>query len=385
MQSLRTAVASLIALVMSVMPAFMLGGVAVLVRQDLGFSESRLGIAVSSFYASSTLVSVAGGRLSERLGGVAAARLGVIVSTAALLAVAAMTQTWWHLLVWMSLAGAANAVIQPATSLALAEAIPLHRQGIAFGFKQTNAPVATLIAGASAPVIGVTHGWRWSFATVAVIAILFLVVAPSTSGGRPAPASGVGPPPPRRALLLIAVGGGLGVATAMALVGFYVESAVSAGYSIELAGLCLAIGSAVGTVARVFWGWLADARGSNGLRLVGLMLCVGAIGFALLGVVRSPGMLIAVTISIFVLGWGWVGLLLFAVARISPGATGYATGIVNAGTSFGGILGPFAFGVLVEQAGYPTAWAGAAASAFLAGTFVLVSGRFTAGPAVARP
>jgi MFS family permease len=160
----RTTAASTLALTISLLPSFVFGGIAVLARQELGFSESRLGFAISTFFVVSAAASVLGGRLSERLGGIRALRVGVAVSTVSLLGAAVASSAWIHLVWWLALGGLANAILQPATNLAIARAVPRGRQAIALGIKQTNGPLATLVAGMSAPLIGVTLGWRWAFA-----------------------------------------------------------------------------------------------------------------------------------------------------------------------------------------------------------------------------
>ena len=51
---------------------------------------------------------------------------------------------------------------------------------------------------------------------------------------------------------------------------------------------------------------------------------------------------------------------------MNPRHAGYATGTVQSGAYVGSVLGPLAFGFVVDNAGYPVAWAIAAFSAFLA-------------------
>jgi MFS family permease len=375
----RVAVTALVALIISIIPSFMVGGVAVLVREDLGFSESRLGIAISMFYATSALAAVAGGRLSERLGGIPALRVGVVVSTISLLGIAALTRSWGHLLVWLAIAGLGNAVLQPATNLAIARAIPLGRQGLALGFKQTNGPLGTLIAGLAAPLIAVPFGWRWAFVAAAAISLPFWIICPvgvqrTVSTGAKVRTDATS----KRALRLLATGCGLGVATSMALVGFYMESAVSLGHSIGFAGLCLAIGSGAGAFARVGWGWVADRFEMTGVSLITGMLTVGSLAFAGLAYSSAPVVLLLVTIAVFVTGWGWPGMMHLTTIRLYPEAPAHASGVVNAGVSLGGIAGPFAFGFAVEQVGYGPGWWAVGVTALAAAGFVLAAGKLAA-------
>jgi MFS family permease len=366
--SQRTLAAAFFAAVLSVMPTFLLGGVAVLVRADLGFSESRLGLCITAYYIVSMLAAVPGGHLAERLGGLRACSVGILLSAATLLSVAVLAHQWWQLVVCMAAGGLANALLQPATNLALARGIPMERQGLAFGLKLANGPTATLLAGLSASLIATTVGWRWAFVTLACLALVFFVVRPpGWRSQAPYVASAAdGPDAAVATLALIAVGCAFATTAGASLVGFYVESAVAGGLSVSAAGFMLVAGSVTGTVARAAWGWLADRRQTMGFGLTVLLLIVGGLAFVLLGVRAGPAVLLIATTLAFVAGWGWPGLLLFSVVRASPSSPGKATGIVIVGTSSGGVVGPTVFGFLVEHAGYAVAWRAAAVAVLLA-------------------
>jgi MFS family permease len=365
--SRRTLAAAFVAAVLSVLPSFLLGGVAVLVRADLGFSESRLGLCITAYYVVSALTAVPGGHLAERLGGLRACSVGIMVSVVALLSVAGLAHSWWQLALCLSIGGLANALLQPATNLALARGIPEHRQGVAFGFKLANGPIATMLAGLSASVIATTVGWRWAFVAMACLALVFYVVRPpGWRSETPYVAGAVNQPDADTSTLsLIAVGCAFATAASAALVAFNVESAVAGGLSIEVAGLVVVAGSLMGTAARIGWGWLVDQRHSTGFGLIVALMVVGAAAFHMLGMRAGLTVLVIATVFAFVAGWGWPGVLLFAVVRASPAAPGRATGIVIVGTSSGGIVGPAAFGFMVEHMGYPFAWRSAAVALLL--------------------
>jgi MFS family permease len=59
--------ASLIA-VIGLLPVFLLGPTAVLMRADLDFSEAQLGLGVSTYFAAAALCAAPSGRLVEQLG-----------------------------------------------------------------------------------------------------------------------------------------------------------------------------------------------------------------------------------------------------------------------------------------------------------------------------
>jgi len=370
--SRRALAAAFVAAVLSVMPTFLLGGVAVVVREELGFSESRLGLCITAYYIVSALSAVPGGHLAERLGGLRGCSVGIVLSATTLLGVAVFAHSWWQLAACLMAGGLANALLQPSTNLALARGIPTDRQGLAFGMKMANGPVATLLAGLSASIIATTIGWRWAFVAMACLAVAFFVVRPA--GWREdtpyvADAS-TAPDADIPTLALFAVGCTFATAASAALVAFNVESAVASGLSLSMAGWVVVAGSLVGTVARICWGHLVDMRQSSGFGLIGLLMVVGGAAFAVLAL--RPGLLVLLlaTLVAFAAGWGWPGVLLFAVVRASPAAPGKATGIVIVGTSTGGILGPSSFGFLVEHMGYAVAWRTAAAALLVAAACV---------------
>ena len=370
-------VATIGSVTLSVMPAFLLGGLAVLVRRDLGLTEAQLGLAVAAFYAASAVTAVWGGHLTERLGAEAAMGLAAVGSAASLLATATLARSWWTLVAFLAVGGVANSVAQPATNLGLARRVRTGRLGIAFGIKQTNGPVATLIAGLAVPVVGLTLGWRWAFALLAVAAAGFAVTVGtrgSRAGDRATERTSTSQLPMTE-LVLLALANVAGTAAAAALITFYVESLVAAGISVGAAGLWFAVGSVVGTAARVTWGHVADRGRNDALRQVIALQLIGVAGYVLFGVTDSIAGLVLCTFIAFAAGWGWFGLLLLAVVQRNPAAPGAASGIVNAGVSAGGIIGPPAFGWIVERAGYEPAWFATAAALLVASLFTIVARR----------
>ena len=366
-----------------VLPGFLTGGLAVQIRGELGFGEGALGFAVAVFFAASALGSVVLGRVVERVGSSAGMRLAALVSAASLLAVSVLAGSWWGLVACLGLGGLGNSIAHPATHLLLAREVPQGRQGLAFGIKQAAIPAATLLAGLAVPTLAVTVGWRWAFAGGAALALCVALLVPKggEKGIRRVKEARAGDVP-LVPLLLLALGIGLGSAAANPLGAFVVESAVAAGVGVGAAGLLLALGSAAGIGVRVWFGHLADQMESGRLRLVAGMLVVGTGGFVLLAS-GAASLLVVGVVFAFAAGWGWPGLFNFAIVRSNPRAPAAATGITQTGASGGAAAGPLAFGYLVEETSFSTAWmcsgavALAAAAAILAGRSMLLRGRTT--------
>ena len=365
-----------------VLPGFLTGGLAVQIRGELGFGEGALGFAVAAFFAASALASVVSGRVVERLGSTLGMRFAAVASAASLLAVSVLATSWWWLCACLVLGGLGNAISHPATHLLLAREVPQNRQGLAFGIKQAAIPAATLIAGLAVPLVATTVGWRWAFAGGAALVLCVALLVPKgekrnkTRRVKEARAGDA----PLAPLVLLALGIGLGSAAANPLGAFVVESAVAAGIGVGAAGLLLALGSAAGIGVRVVFGHLADRLNSGRLRLVAGMLGVGTVGFVLLASGSAPLLVVGVTVA-FAAGWGWPGLFNFAVVKSNPGAPAAATGITQTGASSGAAVGPLAFGLLVEETSFATAWLASgvvaifAAAAILAGRGMLLRNR----------
>jgi MFS family permease len=365
-----------------VLPAFLTGGLAVQVRDELDFGAAALGVAVAAFFLTSSLASAAMGRLVERIGAHRGMRLAVAGSAASLLGVALLARSWAALVACLVLGGLANALSHPATNLSLAREVPAGRQGLSFGVKQAAIPAATLLAGLAVPGIAVTLGWRWAFVggTALALAVAFLV-----------PAGAQGDTLRRREearekdarvapLVLLALGIGLGSTATTPLGAFIVESSVAAGLRVETAGLLLALGSAVNIAVRIVFGHLADGMSGGRLLLVAGMLGIGVMGFVLLATGES-GLILPGALLAFGAGWGWPGLFNFAIVKTNPNAPAAATGITQTGASGGAALGPLVFGLVAEAASYDTAWlvsgaiALAALAAILAGRRMLLQDR----------
>jgi MFS family permease len=363
--------------VVAVMPAFLVGACGVFLRAELGFGPAALGLAVACFFAATAASSVLGGRAAERIGAGRALRIGAVSSAVVLSSIAVLSQTLGHLVMLLVVAGAASGFSQPAANLALARGA-LARPALMFGIKQAAIPIATMLAGASVPLVAVTLGWRWAFGMGAVTALAVYVSIPAdlalprptipSMRSRDGDAS-IAP------LVALAVAAGFGAAAATALASFLVESAVALGIEESRAGWLLVSGSGAGILTRLTVGWLADRHRGRALYAASSMLAIGSFGYALLAF-GSVDLVTAGAMLAYAFGWGWTGLVFFAVVRLNPGAPATATGIVQAGGAVGAAVGPLAFGFMIEMGSFGFAWSVASSSALLSAVLLLVARRW---------
>lgn len=358
------------------LPVFLLGALAVFVRDELGFNETRLGFAASAYYLASALSSVPGGRFCEHVGGRRAVAASAALGGASMLCIALFARSYSVLVVLMVAAGIANGAALPASNLVMTQRIPVRLQGAAFGVKQSSGPISTLLAGASVPLLGLTVGWRWAFMLAAAATAPVLVWGLS---GRPRPrresirAAGEIPVAP---LVVLAAAAATAVVGGASVAAFYVESAVARGVAPGTAGTILAVSSVTGIGWRVLWGAAGDRSPRLHVPVLAALMAVGAASFALVAVVSAPVTLLAVTILAFGTGWGWPALFNYAIVSRTPSAPGLATGIAGTGLYTGGIVGPPLFGAVVEASGYTAAWLCVAASAACSSVLMHVGGRW---------
>lgn len=375
-----------------VLPSFLLGAMAVQVRRDLDFDASGIGLAFAAFFAAAALASAPLGRATERSGPVRSLRLAAGVTAAACLATAAVAQSVVSLVVPIAVAGAANALCQPAANLLIARALPVSRQGFAFAVKQSAIPASTLLAGAAVPAVALTVGWRWGFVGAAALAVVtgLLVPArlpappvhPTDAGGDVDPDGDV----PFPVMARLAVGIGVGAAAGGSLGSFLVSAAVDAGMSEGGAGIVLAGGSLAGIGVRLTAGALADRRTGRHLVVVAQMLLAGAVAFALLATTEPLAYVLAGPLA-FCTAWAWPGLFNLAVVRANPRRPAAATSVTQTGTYVGAVSGPLLFGVVAEAWSYRVAWLmGVALSLAAAGAMASARHRLLAwrGGAVSR-
>lgn len=375
-KALRTTAATGAAMVLALLPMFLLGSLATFVRKELGFDRAALGITVAVFFAGSAASSIPGGRLAERVGAGRALMFGTLTSAITLVAVGTRVSSWLQLTTALAVAGLANGVIQPACNLALIDGVPSRQQGFAFGTKQAAAPVATLLAGMAVPGIALLWGWRWAFAGAALLLPVVWMLLPRTlSATTSSPPARSQRPTSTPTLILLATAAGLGAAAAATLGAFLVDTLVVRGQSPTAAGTVLMTGSIAGVVVRLSAGWTSDRLTASGFVPVAALLALGSVGFAAIGLGAALPVLALGAVLAFGAGWGWPGLFHFAVARRNPATPASSTSVALVGVYFGGVAGPTLFGFVAESGSLTLAWLGTAVGALTGAALMMLSDR----------
>ena len=361
--------------VLALLPVFLLGAVALLVGRDIALGPTDVGIAVAVMFTTSAAVAKWLGRFAQVLGAHRSMALsGALSATALTLCGFADSRSW--LFGAFVVAGLANALAHPAVNRAIAEATPLHRQGVAFGIKQSSVPMATLLCGAAVPGIALVVGWRWAFWAFALVSVGSAISSlvwetPGEPAARP-PGEPVAGVVSRIRLTgaemnFVAVLAGVAMAAATSLGVFLVGTGMHLGLGASMAALLATLCSLVCITARIGIGWLVDRGGiRDGYLFIAALLTIGSVGYLLLGAGGTPAFVFGAFVA-YGIGWSWTGLLQACVVKDNHGQVASATGKLTAGTSLGAATGPLLFGVVAESFSFSHAWVMAAALILAAG------------------
>src|SRR5690242_18477515 len=106
------------------MPVFFVGGLAVQISRDLKLTRTGLGLAVAVYFGVTALGSLPVGGLVERLGAARTGRAAVLLSGAAMLAIALAARSVPLLLLLLAVAATANSLGQLSSNASLAQGVP---------------------------------------------------------------------------------------------------------------------------------------------------------------------------------------------------------------------------------------------------------------------
>ncbi|MBO2460752.1 MFS transporter [Actinomadura violacea] len=360
-------------------PAFGTAALATPIEHGLGVSATGFGLALSGFFAASALGSFAAKRVAARL------PVPVVLTAAgalalAALALAAAAGNLAVLALALLLAGAGNALVQPAAGRYIGARVPQGRLSLATGMVSAALGAAPLVPGLLAGFAAGPLGWRAALLLGAVLPVLAIPAAflartgPAAAVARPAATGGAAPV--GRVLVLWTVAAGLATIGSNAAASFFVQLGTHSGLSTALAGLMQSLAGVVAVAVRLAAGGFADRAPRRNPALVTAMMLSGAAGLALVAA-GSPAAFVAGALLAVAGGWGWTGLLLAAVMRLLPGQGERAGATVQIGLFGGAAVAPLAFGAASSALGVPATVLIAAlivlagAASMLAGTAAL--------------
>lgn len=354
---------------MAVLPAFLIGALAVQVGDDLQIGPAEIGLSAATLFAVAGILARPLGGFVQRVGSGRSLMLSAMCAAISL-AGAGIAHSVIALVAALAAGGVANALAQPAANLSVSRTIGSRRLGLAFGIKQAAIPAASLLAGLAVPGIALLVGWRWAFGVGAVaaaaVAIWTMLRGPESQIPQRKENFETDRGTPRTGLIVLTLGAGLAAATSTSLGVFLVDSAVHFHIAPGTAGLLFSAAALLGLLIRIGLGAVVDRFPDRSPYILAAnLITVGVAGFLLLGSGLMPMFVMGAFLA-YGAGWTWPGLLHFAVVRDNRAAAASATGVLQTGLSLGAAAGPLLFGVLVDATSYRLAWFAAAAVALTA-------------------
>lgn len=364
-------VALVLVMITNALMQYTLGVLGPVLTDRFDLSRTRLGLLTSVLFVIGSTLSPFAGRLVDRIG--ARTLLTVpFLSTIGGFALLAFAPSFEVVLVAVMVAGVGMGFANPLTNKLVALHVPLRRQGLILGVKQSGVQAGAALTGLAMPLavllLGFTAAALVTSAVIAVWTLYCVVVVPADgeSSRRPA-AAGSGdrrevaaaddsPDPAMRRQLLRAIGSyallmGSGLAALYAYLPLFAVERL--GMSIAEAGLLAGLIGLMGVVSRIVWGALSERIGHPAFVL---MLLAGAAVVAQTLLALSPALGPWASWTAVVLIGGsavaWNSVAMFAVVReLGTRAAGANSGLIQLAFFSGFAIGPVAFGVLSDLSG----------------------------------
>lgn len=344
--------------------------IAPLVKADLLLTEAQVGLFISFFYIGATITSIPSGSMVDAAGVKKVLVTGQFISGACIIFLA-LFSNYAVLLVLMLMAGLGYSTINPASTKAIMEWFPHNRRAVAMGLKQTGVTVGGAISAATMPVLGLALGWR---AAVLACGLFLMIMAalsyffytekssPAVRSERAKDTGGYREILGNRGIVILSLLCLAMSASQLSLITYMVTYFYEhINIDIILAGVLLVLAQTGGTIGRLAWGVISDIflGGRKKLLLVIIALIASAGNFLMsLVSVGTPFILLAVLVTF--LGFaviGWNALFLVLVGQMAgKSLAGTATGLSLAFVFTGVIIGPPAFGAIVDHTSFRVAY-----------------------------
>ncbi|GAU82729.1 MFS permease [Bosea sp. BIWAKO-01] len=331
--------------------------------ESIGYVSAVVSVGICWFLA-------CGGPMLDHHGPIRALQLGLVFVAAGLLL---LSQSFGLVgLVGALLVGLGLAPNTPAGSQLLMRTAPPRHRTLVFSIKQAGVPLGGAIAGlVVAPlVLGLGFvGAVWTIVAIILLCVVlvqpFQAILDAEKGpqNRAWPRLFLSPSSLSRSARVLNSHPSLPMLTALGVAFSITQASITAftatymvtqhGKTLAQAGHYIAVLLAASTVARIFFGWLADRMGGGLLLLSLLALGAGsAIMLLVSSTTASPWMVYGCMALVGATSMGWNGVHMAELARVAPPTL---IGDVTSGASLfgfvGSICGPLIFAIVASRTG----------------------------------
>lgn len=358
-----------------------------LMKGELGLSATEFGTAVSAFFWIYAPVQLVVGWLCDRFSVYRLLAWGVILWAASTLLMG-FVGGFLSLLVLRVILGIGESIVFPASGKLIAMHVPPEGRGVANAWCAAGIALGPAIGTLVGGMILVSLGWRAIFIAFGLATLIWLLPWQRLVAALPTVHSQMGGATvPVRRLLAKWELWAMGIGHACGNYGFYFLLAWLPLYLVQQRGLTIGemtllatLGYSVQAIAAFSLGsfsdrWTRSGRSEAVIRR--WMLALGQLLMAacILGIGTSDDMIVtAILLCLAGVATASLSMNLYSVAQMfaGPRASGTWIGIQNAVGNISGILGPIISGILIDRAGYDSAFFLAAGIAAFGGLWWVI-------------
>jgi MFS family permease len=362
-------------MMLAVVPFFLVGIHAPVIKSSLDLSSLELGVAISCSSVAASIFAISIGRGVRAYGLAWCLKLSSLLAFFSLILIGKFVQKWWELAIALGLGGVANALAQTSMNFTSTHSSTSDQRASVFGLKQASIPTISLIIALLSPILLRYGSWRLGFLLAAVFSLIGIIMNPKLD--LVVSSSGIGLKLKRHQKLIaffIIAGGFFSGLISTGLSAFISIYVTSNGFTISKTGFLLALGSVLAVVARILGGLYIDKHLSNGIQEFIAISLVGCIGFLLLAISSDIEILIIFgSILAFGSAWGWPGFIHFAVISLFKTNSIRIGSFVLSAIYAGNTVGPSVMGILVEYFSFSIMWSFCAVAFFTAGLCFVIA------------
>ena len=357
------------------------GVAAPLMKADLGLTATEIGVAISAFFWVYAPIQLGLGWLCDRWSVYKLLALGTVlwsISTVMMGFVAGFLSLFLLRLVL----GVGESIVFPGSSKIICRHVPRERRGLANAVVMTGVALGPAIGTFAGGSMAAAFGWRAMFVVFGLLSAIWLLPWARVTGALETTATSSEAAFPVGKLLRRWSLWATGVGHATSNYGFYFLLAFLPLYLVQQRGLTIiqmtmlaTVGYCVQAVSALVLGNISDRwvrGGGSEPRIRRGMLIAGHLiyGFGIIAIPLVHGLPVVIAL-LCILGacGGAVSPNLYAVGQMfaGPRASGTWVGIQNAVGNLSGIFGPALSGIIIDRAGYGSAFGIAAAVSLFGG------------------
>ena len=329
-----------------------------LIREDLQITYTQAGLLSAAAILSYAAAQIPAGYLADRFGARQLFFIGLLGWS--LLSMAfGLIHAFWLAALNLFVAGAFRALLFAPGLRLLASWFPPQRGATAMGLYMVGGYSGNILLALAGPALAAALGWRPAFIIFATAGVVAAVAFFISGRGKPRPARArpfvIGDALRLFEHRILWVCGAIQFVRFSAVTGFtfWLPSLLVAdrGFSLQEAGLVVAMCAAFSALANALGGYLSDRLGNPPLVIGASLAALAGACLLLMRVESAPALLLVVAAAAVFLQLYFGPLFFIPLEVLGQRAAGTATGFSNLFANLGGLTTAYALGAVKDMTG----------------------------------